>query len=126
MMTLALLVGLWSTACIQMQDSGKQGFVIETYYFEDTGHYEFSRQWFKNANCQNFLAVDSEVGILQLGLRLQGIFINQETFAADFSSNGGTDLGAIALSGNKLKIARGMKNSSMRNTMLGIFEYIRQ
>jgi hypothetical protein len=123
MMTLALLVGIWSSTCIQTQLNGRQGFVKEIYAFEEGGDYEFVREWYEDSGCKKLRESDSEVGTVVIGNRLSGMFISGNTFEADFRAVDGVDLGALSLSNNSLKIARGMKNSSMRNTMLGIFEF---
>ncbi len=127
MLTLALLAGIWSTTCIQTQVSNNnQGFAKETYTFTKNGVYEFKREWFRDANCSEPNGTDTETGSVVLGNKISSFFITQDTFEADFNSQGGIDLGAIAIANNKLKIARGMRNSSMRNTMLGLFEYSKQ
>lgn len=127
MLSLALIVGLWTTTCIQTQMGGAQGYVTETYSISKTGDYELTRDWYIDPLCTTSLSQDSEAGTIELGKRLGGIFVSGETYEANFSDAGGTDLGAVAINGNKsLKLARGMKNSTMRNTMVGVFEYFKK
>jgi hypothetical protein len=127
MMTLAIFVGIWTSTCIQTQISGNnQGFVKETYSIEKTGEFEFTREWFQDSGCSSPNGTDTETGTITLGKKLSGMFITGDTYEADFSTQGGTDLGAMTLQNNTLKMARGMKNSSMRNTMVGIFGYVKR
>lgn len=127
MLTIALLAGIWSSACIQTQISDRnQGFAKETYAISKTGQYEFTREWFLDSDCKDQNGSDSEAGTIVVGSKLNGFFITQETFQADFHTQGGTDLGAVSVIDKKLRVARGMKNSSMRNTMLGLFDYTKQ
>lgn len=128
MITLALIAGIWSTNCIQTQISNhNQGYVKETYTFKETSEFEFKREWFRDASCAEPDGTDIESGTIELGKELTTFFQPQGAHEANFSSQGGVDLGAIILRENKfVKIARGMKNSSMRNTMLSLFEYQKQ
>lgn len=128
MTTLALIVGFWSTTCIQTQINGNnQGHAIESYIFHKNGDYEFIRSWFEDAECKIPKAEEEESGTLKLGNKLSGMFIQGETFEADFTSQSRTDLGTIQITSNgELKIARGFKGSTMRNTMVGIFQYKKQ
>lgn len=127
MLTIALLAGIWSSACIQTQISDRnQGFAKETYEISKTGQFEFTREWFLDSDCKEPNGSDAEVGTIVLGSKLNGFFITQETFQADFHTQGGTDLGAVSVNNNRLRVARGMRNSTMRNTMLGLFDYTKQ
>lgn len=127
MLTFALLAGIWTTSCIQTQISNNnQGFARETYTFTKNGMYEFKREWFRDADCTDPNGTDSETGTLVIGNKITSFFVTQDTYEAEFSSQAGVDLGAISLSGNKLRIARGIRNGTMRNTMLGLFDYVKQ
>lgn len=127
MLTFALLAGIWSSTCIQTQISNNnQGFAKETYTFTNSGVYEFKREWFRDADCSEPNGTDTETGSVEIGNKMNGFFITQETYEASFSSQGGVDLGALSVNNDKLRVARGVKNSSMRNTMLGLFEYSKQ
>jgi hypothetical protein len=128
MMTMAILMGIWTTTCIQTQISNmNQGFAKETYTIGQNGEYEFKREWFKDSGCKEPHGTDVESGTIELGSKIQSMFASGETFEANFSSQHGVDLGAMSVREKKfLKIARGMRNSSMRNTMVGIFEYAKQ
>lgn len=125
-MSIALIVGIWTTSCIQTQLSHHHGYVKETYRFEYTGAYEFKREWYHDPKCTEPNGTDMESGTIELGKKLQGLFVTQDTFEADFSSQGGIDLGAVAVRKDHLKIARGVKNSTLRNTMVGLFEYFKK
>lgn len=126
MLSLFLLAGIWTTTCIQTQINNQSGYVQEKYIIGETGNYYFEREWFEDAKCTAIKSVDSEDGSLSLGKKMSGIFVSGETFEADFTSASGKDLGAIQVNANSLKFARGLKNSTMRNTMVGFFEYQRQ
>lgn len=128
MPTLALLIGLWTSTCIQTQiSSNMQGWVIEGYHFEANGDYVFKRIWHKDPLCSEEFAQDIEKGQITLGSQLSGFFISGKTFEADFTNTFGADLGAISISDEKyLKVSRGMTGSSMRNTMVGLFQYKKQ
>jgi hypothetical protein len=127
MLTLALLAGIWTSSCIQTQISNRnQGFAKETYAIAKNGAVEFKREWFTDSDCTEPNGTDSETGTIVVGKQLNGFFITQETFEADFNTQGGIDLGAVSVANNKLRVARGVKNSSMRNTMLGLFDYSKQ
>ncbi len=125
MVTLAVFIGIWTTTCIQTQISGhRQGFAKEIYKIEKDGAFDFRREWYKTPACTELEAVDEEAGTIELGKKLSGFFITGETFEANYSTQGGVDLGAISLvDKSTLKISRGMRNSTLRNTMLSIFEY---
>ncbi len=128
MPTLALIIGLWTTTCIQTQIAGnKQGWVKESYTFAESGKFEFKRIWHNDSQCNEEIGEDIETGSVALGHSLGGFFIAGKTFEADFSNATGTDLGAISVAeGKSIKIARGMLGSSMRNTMVSLFEYKKQ
>ena len=129
MITMALLAGIWSTTCIQTQINKTikhSGYVKETYTIEKDGAFEFKREWFRDPLCSDANGADIESGTIQLGLKLQGLFISSETVEADFSTQSGVDLGAISTKNEGLNFARGVRNSSMRNTMLSLFEYRKQ
>jgi hypothetical protein len=127
MLTLALLAGLWSSNCTMTQTMNQQGFARETYALENDGAFEQKRTWYVDAICS--VEREEEVlenGTLELGKKLSGIFISSPTFEANFNGPSGTDLGVVSSDGKILRLARGMKNSSMRNTMLGFIEFIKQ
>lgn len=129
MITMALLVGIWSTTCIQTQINktiNHSGYVKETYTIEKDGAFEFKREWFREPTCSEANGTDTESGTIELGAKLQGLFISSPTVEADFSTQAGVDLGAISTKNDTLKVARGVRNSSMRNTMLSLFEYTKQ
>lgn len=128
MMTLAMIAGLWATTCIQTQISNaNQGYVIEKYRIEATGDYSFEREWYSDPQCDDHISTDSESGTMTLGKPLHSFFSNGEVVAADFSSQNGVDLGALSLKKDtSIKVARGVRNSNMRNTMLSLFEYQKQ
>jgi hypothetical protein len=125
MISMAILVGIWTTTCIQTQIANvNQGFVKETYIFEETGSYEYKREWFNDSKCVEPKGTDSESGTVGFGAKLQGIFIPDNTFEANFNSQSGEDLGAVSISTDKhIRVARGVVNSSFRNTMLSLFEF---
>lgn len=130
MLTTALLVGIWSTTCIQTQINktiNHSGYVQETYTIEKEGTFEFKRQWFKDSSCTNPDGSDTETGTIELGNKVQSFFVTGETYEANFNTQSGIDLGAVAIKENQsLRLARGVRNSSMRNTMLSLFEYRKQ
>lgn len=126
MTSLALIVGIWTTSCTQTQSNFGQGFARDTYSFEENGEFEFRRDWYKDSNCTEIKDEEVSVGSVELGNRMSGMFVTGETYEANFSEASGTDLGAISVKGNSLKIARGMKNSTMRNTMVGFIEFVKQ
>ncbi|HXH29205.1 MAG TPA: hypothetical protein VNJ01_00165 [Bacteriovoracaceae bacterium] len=125
MITLAVFIGIWTSTCIQTQVSGhNQGFVKESYTIERSGDFEFRREWFTDEKCTDSDSVDSEAGTLEIGKKITGMFLSGQSHEANFTTVYGMDLGALSLvNGSTLKVARGMKNSTMRNTMLGLFEY---
>ena len=125
MLTLALLAGIWSTTCIQTQISGRQGFVVETYEMAVAGDFTFSREWFKDENCQSPEAIDQELGSLKIKKEVSMSF-TPNTYEADFKTLAGLDYGVVSLNGNKLKVGRGFLNSQMRNTMTGVFEFTKR
>lgn len=126
MLSLVLIAGLWTTTCIQTQLGGMQGYVQESYEISEAGEYEFTREWFIDPHCTTSLDTESEQGKIRLGSRISGMFIKGETYQADFENLLGKDLGAIEVRDNSLRFARGMKNSTMRNTMVGLFDYSRE
>lgn len=126
MLNLILIAGLWTSTCIQTQMGGMHGFVQESYSIEETGEYEFTRQWFLDPLCTTSLESDTEAGEIKTGKKITGIFVGAETYEADFTNIMGTDLGAVQVNSRSLKVARGMKNSTMRNTMVGVFEYFKK
>lgn len=128
MLSMAIMVGVWSTTCIQTQISNvNSGYVKETYKIEKSGDFEFERKWFRDPSCTEPNGTDTESGTVEIGKELRGLFYSDETYEANFNSQQGIDLGAISVKENKyLKVARGVRNSSMRNTMLGLFDYIKQ
>lgn len=127
MITLALLVGIWSTTCIQTQINktiNHSGYVKETYAIQKDGAFEFKREWFRDPSCTEPNGTDTESGTIELGGKLQSLFFAHETYEANFNTQAGIDLGAVSLKETtSIKIARGVRNSSMRNTMLSLFEY---
>lgn len=126
MLSLVLIAGLWTTTCIQTQSGGMQGYVQESYEISQTGAYEFTREWFIDPHCTTAVDLETEKGNIKLGKKLSGMFIKVETYEADFEDILGKDLGAIEVKYSSLRFARGMKNSSMRNTMTGLFEYFKK
>lgn len=122
---ISLLIGIWVSSCIQTQFNDKQGFAIEAYSIHSSGSYEFTRTWYSDSSCSVEKSEDRELGTLSVGDKVSGMFIQQKTYEVDFESEGNKDLGAVAVGQNSLKFARGMKNSQMRNTMVGLFEYQR-
>ena len=129
MLEIILLVGIWTTNCIQTQLGGSNrpvnfGYVKETYTIENDATYEFKREWFRDPVCLEPRGTDTETGFLELGELIQGGMFAGTSYQADFSSHQGIDFGAISLNQKKsIKVARGVPNNSMRNTMLSLFEY---
>ena len=128
MLSMAIMVGIWSTTCIQTQIANvNSGYVKETYKIEKSGEFEFKREWFRDSSCTEPNGTDTESGTMEIGNKLRGLFYSDDTYEANFNTQQGVDLGAISVKENKhLKVARGVRNSSMRNTMLGLFDYIKQ
>lgn len=127
MLSLALIAGIWTTACIQTQIADvNTGYVKETYSITKEGQFEFMREWYSDSKCSEPKGTDTEAGIVRVGKRLPNIFIPDDMFEADFSTQKGLDLGAVAVKKDKLRVARGVANSSMRNTMLSLFEYTKR
>lgn len=128
MITLALLAGIWSTTCIQTQmGPDHQGFVVESFHIQKDGTYEFKRSWFRDPKCSNPSGTDTESGTLEIGSKISSFFSPGNSYEANFSSEGGIDLGAIALKENDyIMVARGVKNNTFRNTMLSLFQYKKQ
>ena len=91
MVTLALLIGIWSTQCIQTQIAGsQQGFAKESYSFKDNGDFEFRRSWFIDSSCEEANGADIETGTLTLGKKTS-TFFSGEAIEADFKSSEGRD-----------------------------------
>lgn len=126
MLNLALIVGLWATTCIQTQTNTHAGFMIESYDVRENGSYELKRHWHADPVCREQFDSETETGTVRVGKKLSGIFVSGNTFETDFETILGVDLGAVKVEGNKLKVARGMRGSTMRNTMVGLFEYVKQ
>lgn len=125
MLTLAMIIGLWSTSCIQTQISHiNKGYMIESYEFKETGDFEHTRQWFSDSQCTESIQTEERNGTIEVGHKLKVFALNVEAFAADFNSSAGTDLGAIAKKDdNALLISRGIPNSYARNAMLSLFPF---
>lgn len=132
MLTFTLLIGLWSTACIQSQDMTNSGFMIEHYEFADdnrganAGHYIVTREWYADAACTQLYVSEKDYGIVHIGKKITGMMVSGNTVEANFESPVGVDLGAVKVEGNKLKVARGMRGSTFRNTMVGLFDYVKK
>jgi hypothetical protein len=126
MLNLVLIVGLWATTCIQSQNTRYAGFMIETYDVRENGSYDYQRNWFADPMCSEQYGSETESGVVRVGKRLSGVFVTGNTYEADFETVTGTDLGAVKVDGQKLRVARGMKGSSLRNSMVGIFEYTKK
>lgn len=127
MYSFALFMGLWITTCLQTQINDQQGHVIESYSIESMGQYQFKRTWFEDKECKNELYAEEEIGQITLGSKLQGMFMTDKTVEANFHAPEGVDLGALGVTQDgKLKVARGFKGSTFRNTMLSIFDYSKQ
>ncbi len=126
MLNFILILGLWSTTCIQTQDNRHAGFAIESYDIRENGSYEFKRLWFADPACSEQYDEDLESGVVRIGKKLSGIFVSENTYEADFQTATGIDLGAVKVDGKKIKFARGMRASTMRNTMVGLFEYVKK
>ncbi len=126
MLNLALIVGLWATTCIQSQNTTHAGFMIESYDVRENGSYELKREWHADPMCYEQFATETESGTVKVGKKLSGIFVSGNTYESDFETVMGVDLGAVKVEGNKLKVARGMRGSTMRNTMVGLFEYVKK
>ncbi len=126
MLNLALIVGLWATTCIQSQNTTHAGFMIESYDIRENGSYEMKREWHADPMCNEQYAVETENGTVKVGKKLSGIFVTGNTYESDFETIMGVDLGAVKVENSKMKIARGMRGSTMRNTMVGLFEYVKK
>ena len=122
MLNLIMIAGLWGTLCTQTQINGQSGFVKETYDISSKGAFVYSRTWYSEKTCSAKTSVDTENGTLRIGGSLNSMF-NPSAVAVDFESNGAVDLGGMGLEVNILKVARGQKGQSMRNTMLAIIGY---
>lgn len=128
MVTLALLAGIWTTTCIQTQISNAgQGYVVESYHIEKNGSFEFKRSWFQDPKCGEPNGTDTESGTLEIGEKVSSFFTPGNSYEANFSSEGGIDLGAISLNENNyIMVSRGVKNNTFRNTMLSLYQYKKQ
>lgn len=126
MLNLALIVGLWATTCIQTQNTRHSGFAIESYDVRDNGSFDFRREWYADPSCHQRYDVETESGVVSVGKKISGIFVSGNTFEADFQTTTGTDLGAVRVEGSTLKVARGLRGSTMRNTMVGLFDYVKE
>lgn len=126
MLNLALIVGLWATTCIQTQNTNHAGFMIESYDVRENGSYEVKREWYADPMCNEQYAEEKESGTVKVGKKLSGMFVTGNTYEADFDTVIGVDLGAVKVGPNTLKVARGMRGSTMRNTMVGLFEYVKK
>lgn len=126
MLSLALIIGIWTTSCIQTSLGGMQGYVQETYQIEQNGEYTFTRDWFSDPICEVALDKDVEEGSIKVGKKVSGMFSNGETYEANFKTTLGEDLGVVQVGSRGLKFGRGMKNSTFRNTMPGLFDYKKQ
>lgn len=124
MLTFVLLAGLWSTDCTQTQTQtqSNRGWVKDSYLITETGDYTFARTWFKEETCTNRISLESEDGQLKLGKAISGMFAAGST-EVDFISEKQTNLGAMKIEGNVLKVARSLSGSSTRNTMLAIIGF---
>lgn len=125
MLTLAMIIGLWSTSCIQTQISNvNQGYSIESYEFQETGDFTHTRQWYNDSQCKELLQTEERAGTLEIGHKLKVFVLSGVAFAADYNTSAGTDLGAISLKDkNSLLLSRGVSNSYIRNAMLSLFPY---
>jgi hypothetical protein len=100
--------------------------MIESYDVRENGAYEVTRDWYADPMCNEQYAEEKEVGVVKVGKRLSGILVGGNTYEADFETIMGVDLGAVKVDANKLRVARGMRGSTMRNTMVGLFEYVKK
>lgn len=125
MITLTLLIGIWSSTCIQTQVSQpmKNGFARDIYEFEGNGNFEFTRIWYKDVNCQLEDGLETQSGTYVIGKKINSPFNRATVYELDFNTQHGTDLGAFSVDSHELKISRGLPNSPFRNTMLGLFTF---
>lgn len=126
MLNLALIVGLWATTCIQSQNTQYAGFMIEAYDVRDNGSYELKREWYADPACREQYGEEKEAGVVKVGKKLSGMFVTGNTYETDFETVMGVDLGAVKVESDRIKVARGMRGSTMRNTMVGLFEYVKK
>lgn len=127
MLTIAMIVGLWTTTCIQTQiGSNQAGWVRESFEISENGSFQFKRNWFRDAQCSEYVNEDVENGTIEIGAKIRTIFMPGSVYEANFKTSEGTDLGAITKQDKYLQIARGVKNSGFRNTMLSLFKYSQQ
>jgi hypothetical protein len=126
MVTLVLLAGIWLGPCMQTQTTNRQGFARDNYEFTGTGKYTETRLWFSDSACTKRIGLDSQSGSLKIGSLIEDGMMGVGSTEVDFTTSGGTDKGALLIVGKNLRVARGMKNSSMRNTMLGLSNFTKQ
>lgn len=125
MLTLAMIIGLWSTSCIKTQIANvNQGYTIESFQFNENAEFEHSRKWFSDSKCQELIQTEERNGTIEIGSKLTVFVMSVDAFAADYNTSAGIDLGAISLKDkNSLLLSRGVSNSNLRNTMLSLFPY---
>lgn len=122
----------WSTTCVMTQADGLQGYTIDQVIFTQDHHspsdsklieVTFSRTWFEDAGCTKAKNTTTQNAELLIGSRISQA-MNQNTFEADWTINGKTQLGAISVSddGKSLRTAT-TSFGSLRNTMLSLFSY---
>jgi len=123
MLTLALLVGIWSSSCTQTQINGERGHSTQSYTIAVDGGFVFTRQWYQDSRCTKLAESQSHSGKLTIGARLASSMFNPNAHGVDYSYDGHIDMGAMELNGNILRVARGQADSGARNTMLEIISY---
>lgn len=126
MLNLALIVGLWATSCIMTQNNTYSGWMIESFEISETGAYEEKREWFADPMCHQHYATERESGTLKPGPRMEGRYVHGDTYELDFETVMGTSLGVVRVEEKKLKFARGMRGSTLRNRMVGLFDYVKK
>ncbi len=126
MLTVAMLVGVWVSGCIQTQIDGRSGHVVETYRFTESGNMNFSRAWYGDQACTKPAGTDACDGAIQLGNEVRGTFNPTGTTEVDFRCGTRTDRGLLHMEGRDLRVARGFAANGERNTMLGLFRYRKQ
>lgn len=125
-LTLSLIAGVWTTTCIATQIEERNGYARETYRIEKTGAYEFKREWFRDSDCTRKINETTEKGRLSIKKRLQNESFAGDAHAVDFQSKDGVAHGAIGKRGQALRFARGTPGDGNRNTMLGVFDYLKR
>jgi hypothetical protein len=121
---LSKLSGSWAINCTQSQTTGKQGFVIETYTFTQTGSYQLTRQWYKDSNCKGKTEKEIELGVFKIGKENTNNGFNPSgTYETEYKNKNGIELGLLWADEAyiKLRVAKGFGKT--QNTMLGLFEY---